>query len=147
VVEGNISSELVAWLVCDKCTGSFVYIGLGGWTPVSQDIVRLAPYQRSYWLIDSGLTSVIPKGYADKKKHKQTNKITKNKTLDKRNPPPFTVSCAPSGDEGPTVYIQTKENRKEKQNKNKNKTKNQNKLFHVQIKKNPGGLSNIPPYT
>jgi hypothetical protein len=35
--------------------------------------------------------------------------ITNNKTLDKRNPPPLTVSCAPSGDEGPTVYIQTNE--------------------------------------
>jgi hypothetical protein len=35
------------------------------------------------------------------------------------------VSCAPSGDEGPTVYIQTKERKK---------TKNKNNLFHVQIK-------------
>jgi hypothetical protein len=51
--------------------------------------------------------------------------ITNNKTLDKRNPPPLTVSCAPSGDEGPTVYIQTKER--------KSKSKNKNNLFHVQI--------------
>jgi hypothetical protein len=51
--------------------------------------------------------------------------ITNNKTVDKRNPPPLTVSCAPSGDEGPTVYIQTKER--------KTKTKNKNNLFHVQI--------------
>jgi rRNA processing protein Gar1 len=51
--------------------------------------------------------------------------ITNNKTLDKRNPPPLTVSCAPSGDEGPTVYIQTKERKKKQQNKNN--------LFHVQI--------------
>jgi hypothetical protein len=29
----------------------------------------------------------------------------------------------------------------------KQKNKNKNKLFHVQIKKNPDGLSNIPPYT
>jgi hypothetical protein len=35
------------------------------------------------------------------------------------------MSCAPSGDEGPTVYIQTKD---------RNKTKNKNDLFHVQIK-------------
>jgi hypothetical protein len=35
------------------------------------------------------------------------------------------VSCAPSGDEGPTVYIQTKERKK---------TKNKNNLFHAQIK-------------
>jgi hypothetical protein len=40
--------------------------------------------------------------------------ITNNKTFDKRNPPPLTVSCAPSGDEGPTVYIQTKERSKSK---------------------------------
>jgi hypothetical protein len=51
--------------------------------------------------------------------------ITNNKTVDKRNPPPLTVSCAPSGDEGPTIYIQTKER--------KSKTKNKNNLFHVQI--------------
>jgi hypothetical protein len=38
--------------------------------------------------------------------------ITTNKTLDKRNPPPLTVSCAPLGDEGPTVDIQTKEKQK-----------------------------------
>jgi hypothetical protein len=35
--------------------------------------------------------------------------ITNNITVDKKNPPPLTVSGAPSGDEGPTVYIQTKE--------------------------------------
>jgi hypothetical protein len=51
--------------------------------------------------------------------------ITNNKTVDKRNPPPLTVSCAASGDEGPTVYIQTKER--------KSKTKNKNNLFRVQI--------------
>jgi hypothetical protein len=51
--------------------------------------------------------------------------ITNNKTFDKRNPPPLTVSCAPSGDEGPTVYIQTKER--------KSKSKIKNNLFHVQI--------------
>jgi hypothetical protein len=56
-----------------------------------------------------------------------TNKITKNKTLDKRNPPLLTVSCAPSGNEGPTAYIQTKERKQQK-------TKNKNNLFHVQIK-------------
>jgi hypothetical protein len=27
------------------------------------------------------------------------------------------------------------------------KNKNKNKKFHVKTKKNPGGLSNIPPYT
>jgi hypothetical protein len=51
--------------------------------------------------------------------------ITNNTTVDKRNPPPLTVSCAPWGDEGPTVYIQTKER--------KTKTKFKNNLFHVQI--------------
>jgi hypothetical protein len=64
--------------------------------------------------------------------------ITNNKTLDKRNPPPLTVSCAPSGDEGPTVYIQTKESKK--------KTKKQ-KQFRPREDNNPGGLSNTPPYT
>jgi hypothetical protein len=48
-----------------------------------------------------------------------TNKITKNKTLDKRNPPPLMVSCAPSGDEGPTVYIQPKERKKKQKQKTK----------------------------
>jgi hypothetical protein len=51
--------------------------------------------------------------------------ITDNKTLDKRNPPSLTVSCAPSGDEGPTVCIQTNESKK--------KQKNTNNLVHVQI--------------
>jgi hypothetical protein len=64
--------------------------------------------------------------------------ITNNKTLDKRNPPPLTVSCAPSGDEGPTVYIQTKER------KTKPKTQKQSV---PRADNNPGGLSNIPPYT
>jgi hypothetical protein len=41
--------------------------------------------------------------------------MTNNETLDKSNPPPLTVSCAPSVDEGPAVYIQTK--RKEKKEK------------------------------
>jgi hypothetical protein len=62
--------------------------------------------------------------------------ITNNKTLANRNPPPLTVSCAPSGDEGPTVYIQTKEK--------KNKTPTQP---DPRAGNNPGGLSNIPPYT
>jgi hypothetical protein len=43
--------------------------------------------------------------------------ITNNKTLDKRNPPPLRMSCAPSGDEGPTVYIQTNESKKNKKPK------------------------------
>jgi hypothetical protein len=64
--------------------------------------------------------------------------ITNNKTFDKRNPPPLTVSCAPSGDEGPTVYIQTKER--------KSKIKNQEQSV-PRADNNPGGLSNIPPYT
>jgi hypothetical protein len=51
--------------------------------------------------------------------------ITSNKTLDKRNPPPLMVSCAPSGDEGPTVYIQTKERKKIQ--------KDQNNLVDVEI--------------
>jgi hypothetical protein len=75
-------------------------------------------------LIYSSLTSVIPKRYVDNK-NTPANKIAKNKTLDKRNPPHLTVSRAPSGDEGPTVYIQTKERRK--------KQKNKNNLFQVQI--------------
>jgi hypothetical protein len=58
--------------------------------------------------------------------------ITNNVTLDKRNPPPLTVSCAPSGDEGPTVDIQTKERKKKHQ-------KNKNNLFHVQIINTPVG--------
>jgi hypothetical protein len=49
-----------------------------------------------------------------------------NITLEKRKPPPLTVSCAPSGDEDPTVYIQTKEEEKKK-------PKNKNNLLHVQI--------------
>jgi hypothetical protein len=59
--------------------------------------------------------------------YKNMNKqITNNETIDKRNPLPLTVSCAPSGDEGPTVYIPTKER--------KLKTKNEKKdLFHMQI--------------
>jgi hypothetical protein len=51
--------------------------------------------------------------------------ITNNKTVDKRNLPPLTVSCAPSVDEGRTVYIQTKER--------KSKSKIKNNLLHVQI--------------
>jgi hypothetical protein len=35
--------------------------------------------------------------------------ITNNKTLDKRNPAPLIVSCALSGNEGATVYIQIKD--------------------------------------
>jgi hypothetical protein len=54
-----------------------------------------------------------------------TKQITNNKTVDKRNPPPLTVSFAPSGDEGPTVYIQT--------NERKSNPNNKNNLFHVQI--------------
>jgi hypothetical protein len=63
-------------------------------------------------LID--LTSIIPKGYVDNKNINNNQQIIKNRTLDKRNPPPLTVSCAPSGDEGLTVYIQTKEKKQSK---------------------------------
>jgi hypothetical protein len=67
--------------------------------------------------------SFIPMGYVD---YKNINiNITNNITLDKRNPPPLTVSCAPSGDEGPIIYIKTKER--------KTKTKPKNNLFHMQI--------------
>jgi hypothetical protein len=45
-------------------------------------------------------------------KNMRNIQITNNITLDKRNPPPLTVSCAAFGDEGPTVYIQTKEKNK-----------------------------------
>jgi hypothetical protein len=62
-------------------------------------------------------------GYVDNKN--TTNKITMNKTLDERNPPPFTVSCAPSGNEGPLFTFKQK---KEKQDKK------QSNLSHVQIK-------------
>jgi hypothetical protein len=48
-------------------------------------------------------------GYVDNKNINNQH----NKTLDKRNPPPLTASCAPSGDEDPGVYMQTKE-RKQK---------------------------------
>jgi hypothetical protein len=44
--------------------------------------------------------------------------ITNYITLDKRNPLPLTVSRAPSGDEGPTVYIQIKEIKEIKTTKN-----------------------------
>jgi hypothetical protein len=58
--------------------------------------------------------------------YKNMNKqIANNKTFDKRNPPPLTVSCAPLGDEGPSVYSQIKESTKQQKNKNN--------LFHVQI--------------
>jgi hypothetical protein len=56
--------------------------------------------------------------------------ITNNKTLDNRNPPPLTVSCAPSGDEGPTVYIQTNERKKKKKKKQSG----------PRADNNPGGL-------
>jgi hypothetical protein len=62
--------------------------------------------------------------------------ITNNKTFDKRNPPPLTVSCAPSGDEGPTVYVQT----------DGIKEKTQQQQSGPRADNNPGGLSNIPPY-
>jgi hypothetical protein len=68
-----------------------------------------------------------PEGICRQEKHNQ-----QNKTLDKNNPPPLTVSCAPSGDEGPTVYIQKE--RKKKQPV-------------PRADKKPGGLSNLPPYT
>jgi hypothetical protein len=71
-------------------------------------------------LVYSSLTFVIPKGYVDKKSINNEQ----NKTLDKRNPPPPTVSCAISGEEGPTIYIQTKERKKTK-NKRKKKNKKQ----------------------
>jgi hypothetical protein len=77
-------------------------------------------------------------GYVD---YKIMNNIqrTNNVTLDKRNPPPLTVSCAPSGDEGPTVYIQTKERKEIKTKKQKQSVPRGDS--------NTGGLSNIPPYT
>jgi hypothetical protein len=61
--------------------------------------------------------------------------ITNNNTLDKRNPPPLMVSYAPSGDEGPTVYIQTQDRKKK-----------QKKQSVPRADNHPGGLSNIPPY-
>jgi hypothetical protein len=45
--------------------------------------------------------------------------ITDNKTLDKRSPPPLMVSYTSLGDEGPIVYIQTKERKKEQKQKTK----------------------------
>jgi hypothetical protein len=56
--------------------------------------------------------------------------MTKNKPQDNRNTPPLTVSCAPSGDEGPAVYIKIT-------TKKINKT---NKLFRLQIKNTPVGF-------
>jgi hypothetical protein len=61
--------------------------------------------------------------------------ITNNKTLDKRNPPPLTVSRAPSGSVGPTVYIQTKQKKRKKKPIQPD----------PRADNNPGGLSNIPP--
>jgi hypothetical protein len=84
-------------------------------------------------LIYSRLMSFILTGYVDYK-NRNNIQITNNKTLDKRNPPPLTVSCAPSGDEGPTVYIQTKEQNNKKPKQPDPRADN-----------NPGGLSNIPP--
>jgi hypothetical protein len=58
-------------------------------------------------LIDyTGLSSIIPKGYVHNTE-RITNKPTspRLKSLYKRNRWPLTVSCAPSGDEGPTVSI------------------------------------------
>jgi hypothetical protein len=77
-----------------------------------------------------------PDGIYRLQKHEQ--QITNIKTFDKRNPPPLTVSCAHSGDEGPTVYIQTKER--------KTKTPPKQKLPVPRAENNPGGLP-IPPYT
>jgi hypothetical protein len=50
--------------------------------------------------------------------------ITNNKTLDKRDPPPLTVSCAPSGMRAPQFTFKQKK---------EEKTKKQKHLFHVQI--------------
>jgi hypothetical protein len=52
-----------------------------------------------------------PDGICRLQKHEQ--QITNIKTLDKKNPPPLTVSGAHSGDKGPTVYIQTKDRKTE----------------------------------
>jgi hypothetical protein len=72
-------------------------------------------------------------------KNMNNKQITNNNTLDKRNPPPLTVSCAPSGDEGPTVYIQRKATKNEKTNEQKPS---------VPLGDNHGSeLSNILPYT
>jgi hypothetical protein len=43
-----------------------------------------------------------------------TNKITKNKTLDKGNPPPLMVSYAPPGDEDPPFTFKQKTEAKKK---------------------------------
>jgi hypothetical protein len=64
--------------------------------------------------------------------------ITNNQPLDIRNPPPLRVSCAPSGDEDPTVYIQTNESKK---------TTKKQKHSVPRADNNPGGLSNTPPFT
>jgi hypothetical protein len=85
-------------------------------------------------LIDLFSFNVLhPDGICRLQKHEQ--QIPNIETLDKRNPPPLTVSCAHSGDEGPPVYIQTKE-RKTKTPKNKNN------LFQVQ-KRIPVGYQMI----
>jgi hypothetical protein len=54
-----------------------------------------------------------------------------------RNPPPLTVSCAPSGDEGPTSYIEiekTKNKLSETKGNNKKTNKQTNKI-KINIKK------------
>jgi hypothetical protein len=49
------------------------------------------------WLIDLFWFDVChPEGIC-KQKHKRTNKITKNKTLDKRDPPPLGELCSFGG--------------------------------------------------
>jgi hypothetical protein len=63
--------------------------------------------------------------------------ITNNKTVNKRNLPPLMVSYAPLEGEGPTVYIQKQERKKTKKQKQS----------VPRVNNNPGGLSNIPPYT
>jgi hypothetical protein len=73
----------------------------------------------------SRLTSFIPTGYVHYKN--MNNKITNNITFDETNPPPLTVSCATSGDEGPSVYIQTKDRT------NNQKTKNNHFLVQIII--------------
>jgi hypothetical protein len=66
------------------------------------------------WLIGLFWFNVChPEGTCRQQKHKHQQN-NQERSLDKRNPPPLTVSCAPSGDEGLTVYVQTKE-RKQRQ--------------------------------
>jgi hypothetical protein len=55
----------------------------------------------------------MPEGYVNNERNKKNinyKNRPKYKSPDKTNPPPLTMSCASSADEGPTVDIHLREN-------------------------------------